>query len=453
MRSAYRSGLVVAVLLAAAGCGGGGRAKATPVPTPTALLPHAGDLDPSFGDGGVVTSDFGSFDDATAVAIQADGRIVAAGTTTSFETGFSIAVARYNVDGTPDVKFGGNGRITTESRGSAGASAIALASDGKIIVAGSTIKLGGSGSDWLLARYNAEGSLDAGFGTAGLVITSVGASVNGGSAVAVAIQPDGKIVAVGSADTDFAVVRYDTVGALDQSFGTGGIATTMVGVGVSSPVSAGALQADGKILVGGRSFARMEQVPVDDFAVVRYLSSGVLDTTFGSSGIVITDVTPDFDAVSALAVGAGGEIVAAGRVGGVGSFPPRGSLSSGLVRYGPDGILDERFGTKGLVVTTTGLSNWPSAVALQSDGKIIAAGTTLIDPGQRSTAFALTRYTPDGTPDATFGEAGTRTTKIGLASEIHGVSLQPDGKLVVAGLTRTESGYYFALARYFLDGN
>jgi len=457
VRNACRWFVCFTVLLATEGCGdGGGRSKPTPAPTASAPPAHAGDLDPSFGEKGLVTSNFGQFDTAFGVAVQVDGKIVATGNTISSVAGSPgsqqlVALARYNVDGTPDATFGPNGQITTTIRGNEAARAIALASDGKIVVGGGTTRLVGSGSDFFLARYNPDGSLDAGFGTDGLVVTSVGTSGSQIGAAAVAIQPDGKILAAGTAadvmtGDEFALVRYDTDGSLDASFGIGGIALTSASV--DSGASAIALQSDGNILLGGVALVQRLDQPVPDFAfaLVRYLPSGVTDATFGSGGVVVTDVTPGSNSsVQSLVVEADGGIVVAGTIGG---HFPRGSNESALARYRPDGTLDQRFGMDGFATLTSGVS----ALTLQSDGKIIAAGAASVDSGP-SSSFALARYTSDGALDTSFGDAGIRTTMIGLSSGIAGSSLYPDEKLIVAGSTNTADGSDFALARYLLGGN
>src|SRR6266536_6168109 len=154
---------------------------------PGAAVAGPGALDPSFGTGGQVTTDFGGFDSAQAVAVQSDGKILAAGSS----GGGDFALARYNADGTLDSTFGSGGKLTTDFGGFDVALGVALQADGKIVAVGG----GGSGSDFALARYNADGSLDASFGSGGMVTTDFGGFE---AATAVAIQGDGKIVVTGS---------------------------------------------------------------------------------------------------------------------------------------------------------------------------------------------------------------------------------------------------------------
>ena len=190
-----------------------------------------GTLDRTFGIGGIVTTDFrGSSEGASSVAVQADGKLVAAGASDVNGNGSDFALVRYNSNGGLDTSFGAGGFVTADF-GSPweAATALALQSDGKIVVAGFTVV---SFADFALARYNTNGTLDTTFGAGGKVITDFGAVSS--QAFAVAVQPDGKIVAAGYANIDgnedFALVRYNSNGALDTSFGTGGRVTTDFGL-------------------------------------------------------------------------------------------------------------------------------------------------------------------------------------------------------------------------------
>ncbi len=344
-----------------------------------------GTLDTTFGTGGKVTTDFTDIrgtittwgrsdsDNANAVAIQSDGKIVAAGTAGVTD----FALARYNTDGTLDTTFGTGGRVTTYSSAntpisSAIASAVAIQSDGKIVVAGyaynSDQHIDANQYDFALARYNTNGTLDSTFGSGGIVVTAVGPDVDYDYAYAVAIQTDGKIVAAGATGprsnyggtTDtFAIVRYNTNGTLDTSFGTGGTVTTTIGT--YSDAYAVANQTDGKIVATGYSY----KGDYADFALARYNTDGTLDTSFGTDGMVTTAISANsnVDNARSVAIQTDGKIVAAG----IDS-----SYNFALVRYNTDGTLDTTFGTGGMVTTTN--YDKAYAVAIQSDGKIVAAG-------------------------------------------------------------------------------
>lgn len=247
------------------------------------LAQSGGQLDPTFGTGGRVTTDFfGNNDSVNAIAIQADGKIVVAGSARRggvFTGVDEFALARYNPDGTLDSTFGTGGRVTTDFFGSGDdARAIAIQADGRIVAAGGVAT--GSIRDFALARYNIDGTLDATFGTGGKVTTDFSDFID--EVRDVVIQADGKILAVGetlarssSTSFDFALARYNTDGTLDLTFGTKGRVTTdfMGGselFGNQDQARAVVLQADGRIVVAGSAANRDTQV---DFALARYIAT------------------------------------------------------------------------------------------------------------------------------------------------------------------------------------
>jgi uncharacterized delta-60 repeat protein len=414
-----------------------------PVGAPLGRGRRPGDLDPTFGSGGKVTTDFaGGSDVAIGVALQPDGKIVAAGSATPKATIFSdFALARYNSDGSMDATFGSAGKVTTDFGGDGDrADSVALQLDGKIVAAGTTSTPGVGGfSHFALARYNSDGSLDATFGSGGKVITDFG-----GGAEAVALQPDGKIVAAGSASPgatiffDFALARYNPDGSLDATFGSGGKVTTEF-TGGSDRASAVALQPDGKIVAAGTAFTGTSY----NVALARYKPDGSLDATFGSGGKVTTEFTGNFDQANAVALQPNGKIVAAGNTG-AGT-----SHDFALARYNPDGSLDATFGSGGKVTTDfTGGSDQATALSLQPNGKIVAAGTastgTILE-------FALVRYKKHGGLDPSFGSGGKVTTDFTGSNDVAwGVALQPDRKIVAVGGAGTVNSD-FALARYLVE--
>jgi uncharacterized delta-60 repeat protein/uncharacterized repeat protein (TIGR01451 family) len=396
---------------------------------PAAAVAAPGTLDPSFGTGGEVTTDFGGSDSAEAVAIQSDGKIVAVGGTFSFPSG-DFALARYNADGSLDPSFGSGGKVTTDFGGFDAASAAVIQPDGRIVAAGRS----GSG-DFALARYNTDGSLDTTFGNGGKLTTDFGGF---DAAFGVALQADGKIVAAGQGGPGggFALARYNTDGSLDPSFGSGGEVTTHFTSGFEVVIAV-AIQLDGKIVVTGQTFAGGFQ----QFALARYNTDGSLDTSFASGGIVATNFGFDSAFGGALAIQPDGKIVAAGRAG----------TDFLLARYNGDGSLDATFGSGGIVTTDFGGTVFDAAfgVALQSNGKIVAAGGTFNGFVGPSADFALARYNPDGSLDASFGSGGQVTTDFGGFDVARSVALQADGKIVAAGTGG--AGSDFALARYLGD--
>lgn len=239
-----------------------------------------GDLDPTFDSDGAVTTNFGSLDEGiNAVAIQADDRkIVVAGF--SFNgADHDFALARYNWDGSLDAGFGTDGILTTSfGSGNDIAYSVALQPDGKIVVAGASDN--GSDNDFALARYNSDGTLDAAFGIAGKLTTNL-ESYSEDEARAIAIQADGKIVIAGRRHLWAVLLRYHPNGDLDDSFGSGGIVRDNAYASAYSI----AMQPDGKIVAGGYS----ADGPTYDFALARYNSNGTLDNSFSTDGGVVTD--------------------------------------------------------------------------------------------------------------------------------------------------------------------
>src|SRR5215471_8409512 len=274
-----------------------------------------------------------------------------------------------------DSTFGTGGKVNLAFPGSNDAvRGTAIQSDGKIVVAGS------DGNDFTLARYNTDGTLDTGFGSAGKVVTDFSGGAD--QAFAVAIDSSGKIVAAGSTTntvsptgTDFALARYNATGTLDATFGGGGKVVTDFHGG-NDQATALKIDSNGKLVVGGRAFnpGSGPSTPSTsfDFALARYNADGTLDATFGTGGKTTTDFFGNADQVSAIGIASDGKIVAAG-------FATNCNVGNdfGLARYDTNGALDSGFGTGGKVTTDfTGGDDRASAIAIQSDGKIVVAGST-----------------------------------------------------------------------------
>jgi uncharacterized delta-60 repeat protein len=354
---------------------------------------------------------------------------------------FSIPSASAAV-GDLDTSFDTDGKVTTAiGAGNDFAYSIALQGDGKILVAGYSYN--GSNNDFAVVRYNANGSPDTSFGTDGKVTTAIGASSD--TATSIALQSDGKIVVAGYSfivgNYDFAVVRYNANGSLDTSFGTDGKVTTAIGAGNDFAYSM-ALQSDGKIVVAGYSFI----VGNYDFAVVRYNANGSLDTSFDTDGKVTTAIGAGNDFAYSIALQGDGKILVAGT-------SDNGSNSGfAVVRYNTDGSLDTSFDTDGKVTTAIGgIGDVADSIDLQSDGKIVVAGTS--DNGS-SYDFAVVRYNTNGSLDTSFDTDGKVTTAIGGIGDVaYSIDLQSDGKIVVAGGSYNGSNYDFAVVRYNTNGS
>lgn len=389
---------------------------------PTAWA-HPGDLDPTFGDAGLVQTDFGrGSNQVNGLAIQPDGKLVAVGPSGSGH----FAIARYNPDGTLDSGFGNGGKVISDLGGIfEAASGVAIQKDGKIVVVGTTAPEGYC-CQAVVARFGADGSLDHGFGDGGKVYVTFSGGLQGFSDVA--LQTDGKIVAVGSGYDPFysvaTMVRFLPDGTLDPSFDGDGKATTNLEGYIGA--SAIAIQEDGKILSAGSGAG---------ITIARYLADGTLDPAFGGNGVVVSDGSG-----TDLALQADGKIVACGLSGGV---------RFGLVRYLPDGSPDTGFGSNGRAeVQFTGDNiEFCEALAIQKDGRIVVVGSAFVAYDGR---FAMARFDSKGQLDASFGSAGKVLTDFGKGGDgAQDVALDDLGRIVVAGGSGPcipRCG--FALARY-----
>jgi len=378
----------------------------------------AGDLDSSFGGDGLVLTDFPGASDEVAndVAIQSDGKIVVAGRTNA-----DFALVRYNTDGSLDTSFGGDGLVVTDIgiNSPDAAFALAIQPDGKIVVAGNV------GADIALARYNVNGSLDTSFGIGGVVITDV-LPGSADAAFDVAIQSDGKIVVAGSTNADFMIARYEADGDLDLDFGLLGVALTDISTGSEDVAFGVVIQPDGRIVAAGRA--------ANDFALARYETDGDLDATFDGDGRVTTDFPgSSLDGAFDLALQVDGKIVAAGTS----------DADIALARYNINGGVDTTFDGDGLVLTNVPGTGFGNAVAIETDGQIVVAGRSGAD-------FVVVRYNTNGALDTTFDTDGIVTTDFSDSADVaFAVAIQADGRIVAAGSSDTD----IALARYLgVDG-
>jgi uncharacterized delta-60 repeat protein len=409
------------------------------------LPPGNGSLDPAFGSAGKVTlgvSYTGVQGDAPDVALQADGKLVVVSGNT---------LARYNADGSLDGSFGTGGVVTVDFYGASydRLNAVGVQPNGRIVVAGYS-KDGVNSSvqeDFIVARYEADGALDASFGAGGKVVTDFESHQD--IAYDLAIQPDGKIVVVGLAAIDasgfgvyypdFAAARYTRAGALDASFGTGGVATTNI-AGQTDLAYAVALQADGKIVLAGRVAPSGGADP--DIGVLRYNADGTLDLGFGTGGFV-RNQTNIWDEAADVVVQADGRIVVVGftlHVGGIVNPAPD-TLT--IERYDADGGYDATFGTGGRVQMA--LMSPGRAVALQPDGSIVVAG---VEQSGASADYAIARFSAGGSLDASFGTNGMiQVDFFGDLDIANAIALQPDGKVVVVGSVRNGTQTQLGLIR------
>lgn len=362
-----------------------------------------GSLDSSFGNGGKVTTYFNGYEQASIVALQPDGKIVVGGFTDLGGNNFAFALARYNSNGSLDNSFDGDGKLVRDITPVYDlVSGLAIQPDGKIIAAG--YANGGYSTDFATMRFNADGTNDSGFGTNGLVRTDFAGTIDGGSRVV--LLSNGKIVVAGSvfdnsgANGDFALVGYNADGSLDASFGTNGKVRTDFN-NMSDNGNDMTLTPDGKIVVCGYSGPSGAY----DSAVARYNPNGSLDTTFDGDGKFVVDLSGigTIDGANGVAVQQNGKIVIVGRVLPSASAPHTTPFELVAARINANGGLDSSFGSGGKVFTDFNdiLPNNFNAtndefgdVVIQPDGKIIAGGE-IEDQTRIEYDMALARYEGD----------------------------------------------------------
>ncbi len=396
-----------------------------------------GSIDPSFGPGGLVRTDFsGQVDRGTALAAQTDGKWIVAGTAQG-----NLALARYHADGALDTSFGAGGKVIlaalAASFGTMRAPDLVLQADGKILLATSPSTVGA----FLLVRLNADGTLDPTFGNNGAAVIGV----NSGLCTAVAIQPGNstiglsdRILAAGSSANGtrrvYTAMRFDLNGTLDPSFGSGGIQTTDVS-------AAGGTQTCNAVLVDptGPINRRIYLAGTDGankMTVIRYSTNGALDTSFNGTGIAIPNFSGEANAL--IRSGSGG-IVAVGQTSNASDFA--------LARFAADGALDPGFDLDGWRADDAGGGiAFAASMALQPDGRLVLAG---VSPG-----FSVARLNPDGRLDGSFAQNGKLRPAFASTrlTEARAVTVQADGKLLVAGVA-IQTDRDFAVARLHPDGS
>jgi uncharacterized delta-60 repeat protein len=393
--------------------------------------------DPSFGTNGLVsTYPNGNVNPDRQKVTVVSGDKIYQCYSVSNGTNNDFGLVRYNSDGTLDNTFDGDGIVRTDFGGDDGATSMFIQADGKIVVAGYSI-VSGTGV-FAVARYNTNGSLDNTFDTDGKVTTAIGTD---DAAYSVSIQSNGRIVVGGRARIGtnyvFALTRYTTTGLLDNTFDTDGRVVTDIGNAAGvDAVYSLVVQNDSRIVAAGSSF---DGTSITYFALARYNTNGSLDNTFEYDGTVLTSLTANGnDAAYAVTVQTDGKIIAAGS-----SFNGS-NFDMGLVRYTSTGFLDNSFDGDGRVITNLphNGSEEINAIGQQSNGKILVAGYT--DYGfstQRD--FVAARYNADGSLDGSFGTSAGYTI-IDFGGDDVGYSLDSQGLNLIVGGT---SGTSLAIAR------
>ena len=401
-----------------------------------------GILDPTFGTGGIVTTSLiTGYNKSEAIAVQPDGKIIACGNV-GLTSNYNIGVARYNENGSLDNTFGLGGMNVIEvSAFKDFALGIALQADGKILITGYTYS---NTNSTILIRLLPNGDLDNSFATGGILNATFGGAFS--IMEAVVVQPDGKILLGGVHEDRFAVIRVNTNGTLDNTFGTGGLAKANVGTSLCE-IRDIILQRDGKIIAGGFAFNAFAQF---GFAVARFNTDGSLDTDFADSGTKLFNIGGGNDFILGVGLQRNDKIILGGHTW-LTNTPLQHDLA--VIRLNTDGSVDQTFGDNGSTTTNIVYGNsYATGVVVQPDDKIIMSSNII---AQASTHYDLgiVRYSPEGALDLTFGTNGITVTDVAVNDDYSkAVALQPDGKIVTGGYTYNfDDTSEFLIVRYDND--
>ncbi len=415
------------------------------------IFAQAGTLDPTFSGDGIVTYNFGGIDVAQAMAVDDDGNIFVAGYGVPGASPYKdFAVAKFTSAGDLDPVFGGDGVVTTDF--GAGyddfAYAIAIQPDGKILVAGSTYD--GEGNKMCIVRYRGDGSLDGVFGDAGKLIIDFGGPDD--AVRAISVLEDDNIIAGGYRmeevtatmyKRNFAAVKCNGIGILDNGFDFDGKVATPFSSDRHATAFAMGIQTDGKIVLAGYSYVGI--TANYQIALTRYNGDGSLDLTFDSDGMVLVSTGFALGEAFALQIQSDNKIVVAGEqyIGFDTDFM--------MMRFNEDGTLDNTFGTAGLYHSTYGGTEPEAlnALTILWDGRLVAAGYRGNGSGMQT---VLIRCNANGTPDPTFGTDGMVSSD--LSDEADGATailIQSDGKMLVCGYFDRGPDNDFFVARYLSD--
>jgi uncharacterized delta-60 repeat protein len=411
------------------------------------VFSQSGSLDSTFNEVGIVRTDVGihTLDFLYAITIQPDQKIVAVGSV-NVGGNLDFAVIRYLADGSIDSDFGINGLAQIDfNNGDDAGHAIVLQPDGKMVLAGTTQL--NSLADFAVARLNPDGTPDSTFGVAGIVISDLGSDYDYPNAVA--LQTNGKIIVAGRYNysgftgSDFAMIRYKEDGEVDSTFGANGIVLT--GIHEEDEVKGIIIQPDGKIVLGG--FASISAK--GDYAMVRYLDNGQVDKSFGIGGKVTTDLAGQgrSDYETCVLQDKDGMIV----LGGSANYNTiEGTSELGIVRYDKDGHLDQGFALHGIYILHLGDNSQMQTILQQPDGKYLFAGKS--DAVGFKNQWLLARVTNAGELDTSFGNQGyVATDMAGTYQVANAMALQIDSRIVVGGLNGDFANADFVLARYIAD--
>lgn len=385
-------------------------------------LETSGSLDNSFdGDGKLVYSPSAGTSRGYGALSGPDGKILITGSAKPGDND-DLLVSRFNTDGSGDATFGSAGsKISDEGDTTSRLRAIALQTDGKMVLAGNQSQSGPR-----VARLNADSTFDLSFNGTGKVILSAWFDVE---LTAMAVQPDDKILIAGNYAGSAMVGRINRDGNIDESFGISG--RSVIG---KISVNAIALQPDGKIVLGGKSIG-------GGLAVVRLVADGRRDSTFDRDGRVEASAGNDGGELTAISVQADGKIISAGQVN-------DGQTAFLLFRVNPNGTYDKQFGSNGISIShPTQWDSYATSLALNGDGQAIVAGYVQISP--IAYEFVVARYDSNGSIDPSFNGTGANRTDLAPTDgRAAAVALRSDGKIVLGGNTNTD----ISTVRFYANG-
>jgi uncharacterized delta-60 repeat protein len=415
-----------------------------------------GTLDTSWGGVGYIKTSIlspnagNATDSGRAVAAQLDGKVVVAGVCAP--NSYHACVARYNTNGTLDTSFNGSGTATFLLVGgnpNRQATSIALSPYGHILVV-TGCKDSSNVEQYCAIRFSSNGSLDTSFGTNGLVRTTFATPGNNYPS-SVVYQSSGRFVLGGRCGSNFCAIRYTENGtAIDTSFGSNGVVTTVVTVTGQSDRESFTMTIDvlDRVLLAGTCLVNSRTV----FCVSRYSKDGAIDTSFGTSGLVAADLFAGSSYAYGIALQEDHKILLTGKT--FNTIAGVNLQDYATVRYTMDGAVDTSFGNNGVVITRiANRQSVASVVIAQTDGKIVVAGYCEDFPESRN-RFCLVGYNENGSIDSTFNPSGSGVSKLllfGQSDKPYAMTLGRDGKLMVAGECRYANGSSqtdFCVARY-----
>lgn len=402
---------------------------------------QTGTLDTSFGANGIVTTYLGQYSGYNnAVAIQQDEKIVVVGSDNIDGVKSNFLIMRYDKYGKIDNSFGDKGIVSESFSNNNSCNDVEIQTDGKIVVVGDIASNNtGANKGMSILRFNTNGNLDKTFGFNGKETTNIGVYE---SASALAIQKDGKIVVAATtklsadSDYDFSVLRYNADGSLDKTFDKDGIVSNNVGLGNYNKATSIAIQPDEKIVIAGYSTGDSSS----QFALVRYNKDGSLDNTFDLDGKVTTSFERANTILNSILIQPNGKIIAAGYSYSVGSY----YTTVAIAKYNIDGSLDTTFGDNGLINSFMSNLNKVNSIKLQADNKIIVGGET-INYSNSDNGFILFRYNSDGSIDNSFASNGILTNYFKYDTAVQDIEIQSNGRIVVVGEKPTAC----SIARYW----